>query len=140
MPPKTRPLHRKGLSPLVTCSDDLYDDRREWLENGLEELANCFAVAVGGFSMMENHLHVLMSSIPKSLKPGRMRMSFGAGDGSFRLGTCPDSPRLSRGKRRLFANGGRPGRVFLTLSDRRPSPAGVPPAGDQDPLNQARRG
>jgi hypothetical protein len=28
------------------------DDRREWLENRLEELADIFAVAVGGFFMM----------------------------------------------------------------------------------------
>ena len=28
------------------------NDRREWLENRLEELADIFAVAVGGFSMM----------------------------------------------------------------------------------------
>ena len=28
------------------------DDRREWLENRIEELADIFAVAVGGFSMM----------------------------------------------------------------------------------------
>jgi hypothetical protein len=35
------------------------DDRREWLENRFKELADIFAVAVGGFSMMEIHLHVL---------------------------------------------------------------------------------
>ena len=29
------------------------DDRSEWLENRLEELADIFAVAVGGFSMMD---------------------------------------------------------------------------------------
>ena len=28
------------------------DDRGEWLENRLEELADIFAVAVGGFSMI----------------------------------------------------------------------------------------
>jgi hypothetical protein len=41
------------------------DDRREWLENRLEELANIFAVAVGGFSMTENHLHVLLRLDPE---------------------------------------------------------------------------
>jgi hypothetical protein len=41
------------------------DDRREWLENRLEELADIFAVAVGGFSMMENHLHVLLRLDPE---------------------------------------------------------------------------
>ena len=31
-------------------------NRREWLE----ELAEIFAVAVGGFAVMHNHLHVLL--------------------------------------------------------------------------------
>ena len=44
---------------------DGVDDRREWLENRLEELADIFAVAVGGFSMMENHLHVLLRLDPE---------------------------------------------------------------------------
>ena len=34
--------------------------RQEWLENRLEELAEIFAVAVGGFAVMHNHLHVLL--------------------------------------------------------------------------------
>jgi hypothetical protein len=29
--------------------------RKEWIESRLEELAGCFAVAVGGFSVMNNH-------------------------------------------------------------------------------------
>jgi hypothetical protein len=41
------------------------DDRREWLEYRLKELADNFAVAVGGFSMMENHLHVLLRLDPE---------------------------------------------------------------------------
>jgi REP element-mobilizing transposase RayT len=34
--------------------------RKVWIENRLEELAEIFAVAVGGFSVMDNHLHVLV--------------------------------------------------------------------------------
>ena len=34
--------------------------RQEWLENRLEELAEIFAVAVGGFAVMHNLLHVLL--------------------------------------------------------------------------------
>ena len=30
-------------------------NRKEWLENRLQELAEVFAVAVGGFSVMDNH-------------------------------------------------------------------------------------
>jgi hypothetical protein len=36
------------------------DDRKKWVENRLEELAEIFAIAVGGFSVMDNHLHVLV--------------------------------------------------------------------------------
>jgi REP element-mobilizing transposase RayT len=39
-------------------------NREEWLENRLEELADIFAVAVGGFSVMDNHLHVLLRLDP----------------------------------------------------------------------------
>jgi hypothetical protein len=40
-------------------------NRREWLENRLEELAEIFAVAVGGFAVMHNHLHVLLRLDPE---------------------------------------------------------------------------
>ena len=39
-------------------------DRKEWIENRLEELADIFAVAVGGFSVLDNHLHVLLRLDP----------------------------------------------------------------------------
>jgi REP element-mobilizing transposase RayT len=39
-------------------------NRREWIEKRLEELAEIFAVAVGGFSVMDNHLHVLLRLDP----------------------------------------------------------------------------
>jgi REP element-mobilizing transposase RayT len=34
------------------------ENRKEWIEHRLEELAEIFAVSVGGFSVMDNHLHV----------------------------------------------------------------------------------
>ena len=40
-------------------------DRKEWIENRLHELADIFAVAVGGFSVMGNHLHVLVRLDPE---------------------------------------------------------------------------
>jgi hypothetical protein len=40
-------------------------NRKEWLENRLEELAEIFAVAVGGFAVMDNHLHVLVRLDPE---------------------------------------------------------------------------
>ena len=41
------------------------DNRKEWLESRLEELAEIFAVAVGGFAVMDNHLHVLLRLDPE---------------------------------------------------------------------------
>ena len=39
-------------------------NRKEWLENRLEELSEIFAIAVGGFSVMDNHLHLLLRLDP----------------------------------------------------------------------------
>ena len=35
-------------------------DRKAWIENRLQELAKIFAVSVGGFSVLDNHLHLLL--------------------------------------------------------------------------------
>ena len=40
-------------------------NRKQWLENRLEELAEIFAVAVGGFAVMNNHLHLLLRLDPE---------------------------------------------------------------------------
>jgi REP element-mobilizing transposase RayT len=37
-------------------------DRNEWLETRIEELAQVFAMGVGRFSVMDNHLHLLLRS------------------------------------------------------------------------------
>src|SRR6202453_5009784 len=39
-------------------------NRKQWLEKRLEELGEIFAVALGGFSLMDNHLHVLLRLDP----------------------------------------------------------------------------
>jgi REP element-mobilizing transposase RayT len=44
--------------------NDTQFDRKEWIELRLKELADIFAVAVGGFSVMDNHLHVLVRLDP----------------------------------------------------------------------------
>jgi hypothetical protein len=41
-------------------------DRRQWIERRLEELSQIFAVAVGGFTIMDNHLHVLLRLDPET--------------------------------------------------------------------------
>ena len=40
-------------------------DRKVWIENRLRELAEIFGVAVGGFSVLDNHLHVLVRLDPE---------------------------------------------------------------------------
>jgi hypothetical protein len=40
------------------------EDRKAWIEQRLQELAQIFAVGVGGFSVMDNHLHVLLRLDP----------------------------------------------------------------------------
>src|ERR1700679_1807009 len=41
------------------------NNRKEWLENRLEELAEIFALAVGGVAIMDKHLHVLVRLYPE---------------------------------------------------------------------------
>ena len=42
--------------------------RKDWIEVRLQELAKIFAVSVGGFSVMDNHLHVLVRLDPDMAK------------------------------------------------------------------------
>ena len=39
-------------------------NRKEWLDKRLEELADIFAIGIGGFSVMDNHLHILVRLDP----------------------------------------------------------------------------
>jgi hypothetical protein len=40
------------------------NDRKGWIERRLQELSEIFAVSVAGFSVMDNHLHVLVRLDP----------------------------------------------------------------------------
>ncbi len=40
-------------------------DRKEWIENRLEELSQIFAISVAGFTVLDNHLHVLARLDPE---------------------------------------------------------------------------
>src|SRR5262249_10253018 len=42
------------------------NDRKVWIESRLQELAEIFAVSVGGFSVLDNHLHVLVRLDPQT--------------------------------------------------------------------------
>ena len=42
-----------------------YERRRQWVEDRIGELAGIFAVAVWGYAVMSNHLHVVVEVIPQ---------------------------------------------------------------------------
>ena len=42
-----------------------FEHRKQWIEDRLELLSTCFAVSVCGFSVMDNHLHVLVRLDPQ---------------------------------------------------------------------------
>jgi hypothetical protein len=41
------------------------NDRRVWIDRRLEELAQIFTIAVGRFSVLDNHIHVLFRLDPE---------------------------------------------------------------------------
>ena len=43
-------------------------ERKDWIENRLQELDAIFAVSVGGFSIMDNHLHLLLRIDPDTAR------------------------------------------------------------------------
>ena len=45
-----------------------FEHRKQWIEDRLELLAGNFAVSVCGFSVMDNHLHVLCRLDPDVAK------------------------------------------------------------------------
>jgi hypothetical protein len=40
-------------------------NRKQWIEDRLRELADIFAISIGGFSVLDNHLHVLVRLDPE---------------------------------------------------------------------------
>ncbi len=44
--------------------DSATGDRKKWIENRLKELDSIFAISTGGFSVLDNHLHLLLRLDP----------------------------------------------------------------------------
>ena len=42
-----------------------YEHRRQWVEDRIVELTEIFAVAVWGYAVMSNHLHVVVEVMPQ---------------------------------------------------------------------------
>lgn len=47
--------------------DGLAGERKAWIENRLEYLSSIFAVSVGGYAILDNHLHLLLRLDPEVL-------------------------------------------------------------------------
>lgn len=41
------------------------EDRKQWIEDRLEELSQVFAIEIAGFAVLDNHLHVLLRLCPE---------------------------------------------------------------------------
>jgi hypothetical protein len=50
---------------LLQEDPEAFFNRKKWIENRLEELDTLFAVSVGGFSVMDNHMHLLVRLDPE---------------------------------------------------------------------------
>ncbi len=46
----------------LLCDGEL--DRKQWIEDRLELLVSVFAVEIGGFAILDNHLHLLVNLQP----------------------------------------------------------------------------
>ena len=44
------------------------EDRKQWIEHRIEELSQVFAIAVGGFSVLDNHLHLVVRLEPERVE------------------------------------------------------------------------
>ena len=43
-------------------------DRKQWIEDRLKKVNQLFAMEVGGFAVLDNHLHVLVRLEPERIK------------------------------------------------------------------------
>ena len=41
--------------------------RRQWVEDRIHELADIFGVAIWGYAVMSNHLHVVVQTLPEAV-------------------------------------------------------------------------
>ena len=77
---------------------DKHQDRKSWIERRLQELADIFAISVGGFAILDITCTSLSGSTRRWARAGLTKKSSAAGDGSSRPATRPGrhcrSPRI----------------------------------------------
>ncbi len=52
------------LCPPPFCSAKVRGDRKRWIDNRLQELAGIFSIVVFGFSVLDNHVQLLVRLVP----------------------------------------------------------------------------
>ena len=76
-----------------------FEHRRRWMQDRLQELSSVFAIDVGGFSVMSNHLHLVLRMRPdlaQTAAQAQRLVSLGAGcEGSARHVSRSDRPDRS---------------------------------------------
>ena len=72
-----------------------YEHRRQWVADRIGELAEIFAVAVWGYAVVSNHLHVVVQVVPQAAAAWSAVVE--AKDSHFSQGShgCPSSPVIS---------------------------------------------
>ena len=63
-----RCVRRGFLCGVDSLTGKDYEHRRQWMRNRLEFLAGVFGIDVFGFSVMSNHLHVILRNRPDVVK------------------------------------------------------------------------
>ena len=113
-----------GTDPLTNLS---YGHRKVWVQDRLVELAGLFGVEIAGFSVMSNHLHLILRNRPDvvagwtdqdvarrwlTLFPGRLALAL-AGSASPVAAALPSDQNLAAGESPGVTTNGQAGCISL---------------------------